>query len=214
MNFFLRLISSIILLMIVFFSLKFNFFLKLTLILFCLISIKEWINLNENIYLKIFGTIFIIFSFLSIFILRSYENRLGLFFVVFIFLICISSDIGGYIFGKLFGGTKLTTISPNKTYSGVIGAYMFSIILSYVLFFYKSKFNVLFELNYIVIFLLAAMLSTVSQIGDLIISYFKRRSNVKDTGNLIPGHGGLLDRIDGMLFVFPFFLIFLKFFKL
>ena len=118
-------------------------------------------------------------------------------------LICISTDIGGYIFGKVFKGPKLTKISPNKTYAGTIGGYLFSII----------SVNIFFKISYFFtigpeittdIFIYILLISTVSQLGDIIISYFKRLSKIKDTGKIIPGHGGLLDRIDGMIFAFPF----------
>ena len=111
------------------------------------------------------------------------------------------TDIGGYVFGNLFKGPKLTKISPNKTYSGVIGSYFLSII----------SFNIFFSFSYlhniskitVEIYIFVILISTVSQLGDLLISYFKRKSKLKNTGIIIPGHGGLLDRIDGMLFAFP-----------
>ena len=114
-------------------------------------------------------------------------------------MVCISTDIGGYLFGKIFKGPKLTKISPNKTYSGMIGGYFLSLIfLSYF-------FN--WDNNQVTIywFIATILLSTISQIGDIIISYFKRLSKIKNTGKIIPGHGGLLDRIDGMIFAFPLF---------
>ena len=123
-----------------------------------------------------------------------------------ILTICISTDIGGYVFGKIFKGPKLAKVSPNKTYSGLIGGTLMSILLTYLI---VTIYDVNFfeDLNLIfVVFLI----SSVSQIGDLIISYFKRISNVKDTGKLFPGHGGLLDRIDGMIFAFPFVFIISK----
>ena len=124
---------------------------------------------------------------------------------MFIILICVSSDIGGFIIGKLFKGPKLIKISPNKTYSGSIGSYIFSLL--FTLFFLTNTnywFNTQFSITtYTVVLVILG--STVSQIGDLVMSYFKRMSKVKNTGNLIPGHGGILDRIDGMIFTFPFF---------
>ena len=123
-----------------------------------------------------------------------------------ILIICITTDIGGYVFGKIFKGPKLINISPNKTYSGVIGGFLLSIVVAYLI---SANFNTYFleSQNFFedLYFIFAVFLvSSVSQIGDLIISFFKRLSNIKDTGNLVPGHGGLLDRIDGMIFVFPF----------
>jgi len=103
------------------------------------------------------------------------------------------SDIGGYIFGKLIGGKRLTKISPNKTISGSAGSFIFS-LLTLILFNYDLILkNLLFCL----------IVSLSCQLGDLIISYFKRLNKVKDTGNILPGHGGLLDRIDGIIFVIP-----------
>ena len=109
------------------------------------------------------------------------------------------------VIGKLFKGPKLIKISPNKTYSGSIGSYLFSLLIT--LFFLTNTnygFDTQFSITtYTVVLIILG--STVSQIGDLVISYFKRMSKIKNTGNLIPGHGGILDRIDGMIFTFPFF---------
>ena len=154
----------------------------------------------------LFGILFLILSFYTAYFFR--EDSLWTF--IFIIIICISTDIGGYISGKLFKGPKLTKISPNKTYSGVIGGYLFSIIsiniflnYSYLLNLKKIEFDIL-------IFILVMLISSFSQIGDIIISYFKRLSRIKDTGKIIPGHGGILDRVDGMIFAFPFsYLIYL-----
>tara|TARA_Y100000816_G_C25661713_1_gene351235 strand:+ start:147 stop:503 length:357 start_codon:yes stop_codon:yes gene_type:complete len=110
------------------------------------------------------------------------------------------SDIGGFIFGKLIGGKKLTRISPNKTYSGVIGSFLFSFIFAYLFYYFQKNF-LIFEIN---IFLLITLVSLSSQIGDLTISFFKRKANMKDTGYILPGHGGILDRIDGILIAIPF----------
>ena len=125
-----------------------------------------------------------------------------------ILLICISSDIGGILFGKIFKGPKLTKISPNKTYLGVIGSFLVPII-SISLFFKYSFLNIKLT-NEIIIFII--LVSLVSQIGDIIVSYFKRLSKIKDTGKIIPGHGGVLDRIDGMIFAFPVSFIIVKLF--
>tara|TARA_B100000287_G_scaffold428466_1_gene479941 strand:- start:462 stop:962 length:501 start_codon:yes stop_codon:yes gene_type:complete len=147
------------------------------------------------------GLLFLILSFYSAYVIRTDTNS-SLEYFITILLICISTDIGGYIFGKLFKGPKLTKISPKKTYSGVIGGYLLSII-SLNLFFNSSYYLYPQEMT-LNIFLLILLISTVSQLGDISISYFKRLSKIKDTGKIIPGHGGILDRIDGMIFVFPF----------
>tara|TARA_B100000963_G_scaffold276350_1_gene244646 strand:+ start:108 stop:494 length:387 start_codon:yes stop_codon:yes gene_type:complete len=118
-------------------------------------------------------------------------------------LTCISSDLGGYIFGKIFKGPKISKISPNKTISGSIGSFIFSSLTFCGLFFLMTK-----NINYIII-LTGVITSLVCQIGDLFFSYLKRRANKKDTGNLLPGHGGVLDRIDGIIFGLPAGFIFL-----
>ena len=147
----------------------------------------------KKIELKFLGTIFLISSFYTF-----YEISIT-YFWIYILLICISTDIGGYVFGKLFKGPKLTKISPNKTYSGMIGGYFLSLI-------FLSLFMWLIDQTTSVEwFIITILISTVSQIGDITISYFKRLSKIKDTGKIIPGHGGLLDRIDGMIFAFPIF---------
>ena len=117
--------------------------------------------------------------------------------------------MGGYIFGKLLKGPKLTKLSPNKTYSGVIGSFITPIIITNL--FFELSFNIHnFEYTKKILFLVL-IISLVSQIGDIIISFFKRLSKIKDTGNIIPGHGGILDRIDGMIFAYPFsYLVFLN----
>jgi phosphatidate cytidylyltransferase len=134
-------------------------------------------------------------------------------------LICVASDVGGYIFGKLFKGPKLSKISPNKTYSGMIGSYFFSIICAYL---YLNEYsgeigtglNLVFFDSDLVLLLTVFLISSVSQLGDLTVSYFKRLSKIKNTGKILPGHGGLLDRVDGIIFVIPFAYLFLNFIKL
>ena len=122
----------------------------------------------------------------------DYDNKL---YFIFFLAICVATDIGGYLFGNLFKGKKLTKISPNKTYSGLIGSY----VLSSLVFFY---FYYQFKFHYSLL-IFTFLISTVSQIGDLFISYLKRKAKMKDTGKFLPGHGGLLDRLDGMLFAIP-----------
>tara|TARA_B100000787_G_C16127425_1_gene265673 strand:- start:286 stop:639 length:354 start_codon:yes stop_codon:yes gene_type:complete len=107
------------------------------------------------------------------------------------------SDIGGFIFGKIFKGKKLTKISPNKTISGSIGSLIFSMLL--IPFYYES----LFKESLLNIFLITIIISIVSQLGDLFISLLKRKAKVKDTSDILPGHGGILDRIDGIIFAIP-----------
>ena len=181
-------------------SMLFNLFL----VTCFLITLYEWYKMTKNKMYYIFGIFFLIFSFYSIFKLRNiFDGDYWLF--IFTLLICISTDIGGYIFGKIFKGPKLIKLSPNKTYSGMIGSY---ILTSIVLFFYLINPYLIkptdINLN---LFIFIFLISTVSQIGDLIVSYFKRLNKIKDTGKIIPGHGGILDRIDGMLLHFHFHII-------
>jgi len=193
-NLFKRILSSVILIPLSFYFIVSDSYLLLFFILICLlVSIYEWHKMTKKKNYKIFGIFFLFFSFYT-FYQFSYE----LYLVFFIILICILTDIGGYILGKVIKGPKLTKISPKKTYAGMIGSYLFSIVGLII-------YSYLFEYSQIdiKIFLFTITISTLSQIGDLIVSYFKRLSNIKDTGKIIPGHGGLLDRIDGMIFTFP-----------
>ena len=148
---------------------------------------------------------FLIFSFYTVYYLRNELYGDYIYFVMVI-LICIFTDIGGYVFGKIFKGPKLTKISPNKTYAGAIGSLVLSLILGYLFFinqinFTKTNFNV---------FVFIIIVSVLSQIGDLIISILKRKAKIKDTGTFLPGHGGILDRIDGMLLAIPLGVIFIS----
>ena len=162
-------------------------------------------KLNANfIILNIitFSYIFFIFCNLSYEIHRS-ESPI---FFLYIISICFFTDIGGYIFGKIIGGKKLSKISPNKTIAGAIGSFIFSIIPLII----ALNFNFLdleFNLTNIIFCLL---ISLISQIGDLFISLIKRKAEIKDTGNLLPGHGGILDRMDGIIFAVPFSYILIK----
>ena len=121
------------------------------------------------------------------------KRRQSLYFLC----VCIVSDIGGLVIGKIFKGKKLTKISPNKTISGSIGSFLFSIILL-IIYILISPNN-----NFYFLLLLTLTISLISQTGDLFISYIKRQAKVKDTSNILPGHGGLLDRLDGILFAIP-----------
>ena len=199
-----RLISSIILILITFLViLEGKIFFYIFLFIAFLISSYEWLKMIKRSDIKILGILFLIFSFYSAFYFRD-QNLEGFLLII---LICVSTDIGGYIFGNLFKGPKLSKISPNKTQSGMIGGFVFSLIsslmfvLQYTDDIYVDKNLIENDLKFVILILL---ISGMSQLGDLIISYFKRSSKIKNTGNIIPGHGGLLDRIDGMIFVFPF----------
>ena len=162
-------------------------------------------KLNTNfIILNIitFFYIFFIFCNLSYEIHRS-ESPI---FFLYIISICFFTDIGGYIFGKIIGGKKLSKISPNKTIAGTIGSFILSII-PLIISLNFNFFDLEFNLTNIIFCLL---ISLISQIGDLFISLIKRKAEIKDTGNLLPGHGGILDRMDGIIFAVPFSYILIK----
>ena len=163
----------------------------------------EFINLFKRIWKKksiIIFPIILSFLFLYLFILTAYKIRIeeGAVAILFVLGICIFSDIGGYIIGKSIGGKKLTKISPNKTVSGSFGSFLFSLFPLGILMILGLEEN--FSEKMI---LYCLILSLACQLGDLIISYFKRLAKVKDTGNILPGHGGMLDRIDGIIFAIP-----------
>ena len=198
-----RILSSIILLPLCFYLITEGSILFLIFLVVCFfISCMEWYNVSKGLTLRILGIFFLIFAFYSFYSIRVYSDN-GYFLLLFLITISISTDIGGYVFGKIFKGPKLTKYSPNKTISGVVGSYMMS-VLSFIVI-SKLITNNIFILKHLHLVLL---FSTVSQLGDITISYFKRTSNKKDTGKIIPGHGGILDRIDGMIFVFPSYYIF------
>ena len=142
-----------------------------------------------------------------IFIIESDYTDLKI-YLLYSVLVAILSDIGGLVFGKTFKGKKLTKISPNKTISGSIG----SIVLSMVLI--PIFYNELIIYDLLTLIILTIVISLISQIGDLFISFLKRKAKVKDTSDLLPGHGGLLDRVDGIIFAAPFGVLLLNFFRL
>ena len=200
-----RILSSFILIPISFYFVLKGSYLFIYFLLFCfVVTAYEWHMMTKKKNYQFFGLLFLIFSFYSTYAVRNNFNEESLTFFIIILITCISTDIGGYIFGKIFKGPKLTKISPKKTYAGVFGGYFLSIINLNFFFNYISSYNKIFIKPNIELFLIILLISTVSQIGDVVISYFKRLSKIKDTGKLIPGHGGLLDRIDGMIFAFPF----------
>ena len=198
-----RVLSSIILIPVSFFfiiqgSFTFIFFLSLIF----LATSFEWFKMTkEKDLLRIFGIFFLFFSFFWTIYLRQY---VGLNFFLFLIIVCIFTDTGGYIFGKTFKGPRLTKISPKKTYAGVIGSFLISLLFGLIYIKYlEQKSRTLLDIDPKFIILLILFISLVSQIGDLIISYFKRKAKLKDTGKILPGHGGFLDRIDGIIFVMP-----------
>ena len=198
-----RILSSIILIPVSFF---FIFEGSITFILFLSIIFLtmgfEWFKMTKKKELiRILGLFFLFFSFYSAIYLRQY---IGLNFFLFLIIVCIFTDIGGYLFGKILKGPKLTKISPNKTYSGVVGSFFISLITGFIYIKYLGQKNkILLNNDPEFVALLILFISLISQIGDLIISYFKRQAKLKDTGKILPGHGGFLDRLDGIIFVIP-----------
>ena len=206
-----RLISSLIIFPILMFVIikgSYYFYFLISICFF--ISVYEWQKMKVNYSIKIVGTIFLLFSFYTMFKMRIIFNN-EYWPLLLVLSICILTDIGGFIFGKIIKGPKLTKLSPNKTYAGVFGSYFLCIIFIFTIFYFNFISNTFLSNLFFFVFLI----SSVSQIGDIIISYFKRLSNLKDTGKLIPGHGGLLDRIDGIIFSFPvaYVLLLTEFFK-
>ncbi len=203
-----RIITSIILIAIILnclFINNYSWLLLLSIVSF--ICWFEFINLVKKIWKTktiIILPIILSFLFLCLFIHAAYKFRIeeGVISILFVLGICIFSDIGGYIVGKSIGGKKLTKISPKKTISGSIGSFLFSLFPLGVLMI--LGFEESLPGNAILVCLL---LSLSCQLGDLIISYFKRLAKVKDTGKILPGHGGMLDRIDGIIFAIPSTLI-------
>ena len=215
-----RVATSIILVLILSISLFYNKYIWLfTLILVSLILFVEFNNLSKKIWKKnknkIVSANIVSFLFLLMLIYSAYDlYNNPPFGLIFLILICICSDSGGYFVGNLIGGKKLTKISPNKTISGSIGSFTFSLfpIPIFWLYFYLTKDLSLSNDTYVKFIPLCLFLCLICQIGDLFISYFKRKANVNDTGSILPGHGGLLDRIDGVIFVLPTAYVINKFF--
>ena len=201
-----RIFTSIILSTVLLICVFLNKYTWLILIIFTSIfSFFEFNDLLKKIlknkgYLRTSFNIVSLFYLLLFIYLSNQLYNLGLELTLFILLVCIFSDIGGYIFGKTIGGKKLTKISPNKTIAGSIGSFLLS-SLPILIFYIYDKNEYPIKIN---MFLITLLISFICQTGDLLISYFKRKAKVKDTGALLPGHGGILDRIDGILFGLPF----------
>ena len=198
-----RIKTTLALLLFSILMISYNFFSIYILIVFGVLSILEFLVISNKIFKKdiisyLINILFI--SYISIFCYFFYYflNFLHLKIILFVLLFgCVGSDIGGFLVGKIFKGPRLTKISPNKTYSGVIGSMFFaSLIVSTLIFIFTNSFSYF-------ILIVALMTSVGCQIGDLFFSYLKRKANIKDTGKLLPGHGGILDRIDGMLLGIP-----------
>ena len=181
-----------------FFIIKGSYFLIFFLIFILFAGIHELYSVFNKTKSIIFLSLILILSLLSIYYLR--ENTKYFLYLVIVVSIC--SDIGGYAFGKIFKWKKLTKISPKKTISGVFGSYFLSIFGVFIFneIYFENYLGLDTDINFR-IFLIIIIFSTTAQVGDLIISYFKRLEKIKDTGKILPGHGGIFDRIDGLMFV-------------
>ena len=213
-----RIKTSIFLISLLTLAFYYSYILIISLII---ISIISWIEFNgmisrifiNNTFKKSFlkflikatSLIYLIlFSFIIFNGIMQNDFKLNM---IYLFSICVCSDIGGFVFGKTFKGPKLTKISPNKTISGSIGSFILSLALAPIFYYFLvEKFYNFFDLIIVAIFV-----SFACQLGDLSISYLKRKAKVKDTGDLLPGHGGFLDRIDGILLAIPVGMILWKF---
>ena len=207
-EFYSRTLTSLFLILILIFMLKYSVVLISTLLLVFVFSWLEFSNILENIYkknnqllLKNFYKLIVflyLLCFMKIIVDEFLQNQPNISWnLIFLISICILTDIGGYIFGNIFKGKKLTKISPNKTYSGMIGSFVLSLIFC-MIYSYSISF-----VDFKTIILITILISSTCQIGDLFFSFLKRKANMKDTGNILPGHGGILDRIDGILFALP-----------
>ena len=199
-----RIYTSLILLFLLSIMLINNYILGYLIMLVGIFSLLEFFNFCSIIFNKkkikqlLINLIFILYIFSlcsALLILSSYIYLKIVIFIVL--LICVASDIGGFVFGKIFKGPKLTKVSPNKTISGAIGSLVFSCIFASILIYYVTK-------SYDPLILIAACTTSVAcQIGDLFFSFIKRKSKLKDSSNFLPGHGGFLDRVDGILLGLP-----------
>ena len=193
-----RILTSFIALpLAIFFVVKGGYLLTFFLIFILFAGIHELFSVFKKIKSILFLSLILILSLLSIYYLKNEKSDFLLYLAIGI---TISSDIGGYVFGKIFKWKKLTKISPKKTISGVLGSYFFSIIFLFI----WNEFYFSGSQVQIKAFLITIIFSTVAQVGDLIISYFKRLEKINDTGKILPGHGGIFDRIDGLMFVVIF----------
>ena len=198
-----RIFTSIALLLLTSLFFLSQFVLIYTLIVLGVLSIMEFTNLINKIIkepkLIFFSNIFfIIYIFLFSFFFFYFSNIFQLKILLFLILLaCIASDVGGFIVGKTLKGPKLSKLSPNKTISGSFGSLVFASIFFSLGFFYLTN-----SINFKII-LVGLLTSVFCQLGDLFFSFLKRKAKVKDTGNIFPGHGGVLDRIDGILFGVP-----------
>jgi len=192
-NFLLRFFSSLLLGPLVFFVVYLeNYFFYLLLLFIIALAMYEALKLKVKI-IKIF--IFFLLIIFTLSVLQIYNLNNGKYIIIFILLLTWLSDIGGYVFGKFIGGKKIKIISPNKTYTGFLGSFVF--VQSFG--FYAKSLNISFVNEIVLNFYFLLICTLVVILGDMLFSYFKRRCEIKDFSNFLPGHGGLLDRIDGLI---------------
>jgi len=207
-----RILTSLVLLPILFFCIFYSgFYLIVFLSFVYFLSFYEIIKNTKNLFFNFSSNVILIFAFFSLYDLRG-DTNYSLIILYWVLISTFLSDIGGYVFGKTFKGKKLTKISPNKTYSGSVGSIIFSCIsLPSLNFFQHFIFNELLinflQLKY---FLVTLSISITCQLGDLYVSFWKRKIKIKNISNIFPGHGGVLDRIDGLIFVLIFCFILKK----
>ena len=204
-----RIITSIVIFSILLLVLiNSKIYLIIFLSLFYLLSFYEIYKNANSLKFTLLSNIFLLIAFYSFYYLRGDSNK-ELIFLCWALFTTFLSDIGGYIFGKTFKGRKLTKISPNKTYSGAFGSLVLSFLSIPILVFIQKNFinEVLINFLQLNFYIFTLLISLIAQIGDITVSYWKRRFNIKDTGKIFPGHGGVLDRIDGLIFVLIFLLI-------
>ena len=202
-NFKQRVYTSLVLLTFVFLIFSYNIFLIYFLIILGVLSILEFIQIINIIFINklwriLINLFFIIYIFIFCILFFLLSNLEGLKLILFILLLsCVASDIGGYILGKIFKGPKITKISPKKTYAGAVGSFLFTLIIMYLFSFYFIDLQI-----YKIIFI-SFMTSLFCQLGDLFFSLLKRKAKLKDTGKILPGHGGVIDRLDGIFLGIP-----------
>jgi len=201
-----RLITSVVLLPILFYAMIYSrvYLISLLILVYFLCS-YEIIKNSKNIFFNLFANILLIFSFYSFYFLRG-DTEYSLVILFWILISTFLSDTGGYIFGKIFKGKKLTKISPNKTYSGSIGSIILSSLSLPLLNLLQLSFSSGLHVNFLKFdfLILTILISLICQLGDLFVSFWKRRIKIKNISNILPGHGGILDRIDGLIFVLIF----------
>ena len=214
-----RIFTSILLIFLLTLMYIYSFVMIIALIIIAVISWIEFYALitkiipgkkfKHKLFRFLYKSISLLYlSLLVFFIFVIESNYINLkVYLLYSVIVAITSDTGGLVFGKIFKGKKLTKISPNKTISGSIGSFVFSLFLIFL--FYEK----LFIYDLLSLFIITIIISLTTQLGDLFLSLLKRKAKVKDTSDLLPGHGGFLDRIDGIIFAIPIGVLLLNFFK-